>query len=56
MIVLVVAILTVANSLAPKVAAGGSHLKLVSYFGLMSLVSGFILAVLPVVTGKIFGI
>lgn len=56
MIVLVVVILTVANSIAPKAAAGGSNLKLLSYFGLMSLVSGFILAIVPVVTGKIFGI
>ena len=56
MIVIVVAILTIANSLAPKAAAGGSNLKIVSYFGLMSLVSGFILAIVPMVTSKIFGI
>ncbi len=56
MIVLVVAILTIANSIAPKVAAGGSNLKLLSYFGLMCLVSGFVLATVPVITGKIFGI
>ncbi len=56
MIVLVVAILTVANSIAPKAAAGGSNLKLLSYFALMSLVSGSILAIVPLVTGKIFGI
>ncbi|MDA0263840.1 MAG: type II secretion system F family protein [Chloroflexi bacterium] len=54
MIVVVVVILTIANSLAPKAAAGGSHLKIVSYFALMSLVSGFVLAAVPVVTGKIF--
>ncbi|MDE0824123.1 MAG: hypothetical protein OSB07_09210 [Dehalococcoidia bacterium] len=47
---------TVANALAPKAAAGGSNLKLVSYLGLMCLVSGFTLAVVPVVTGMIFGI
>ena len=56
MIVTVVVILTVANSVAPKAAAGGSNLKLLSYFGLMSLVSGSILATVPVVTSKIFGI
>ncbi|MQG34783.1 MAG: hypothetical protein FI717_10820 [SAR202 cluster bacterium] len=42
--------------LAPKAAAGGSNLKMVSYFGLMSVVSGGILATVPVVTGAIFGI
>lgn len=56
MIVIVVLILTVANSIAPKAAAGGSNLKLVSYLGIMSLVSGFVLAVVPVVTGRIFNI
>jgi archaellum biogenesis protein FlaJ (TadC family) len=56
MIVIVVLILTVANSIAPKAAAGGSKLKLVSYLGIMSLVSGFVLAVVPVVTGRIFNI
>ena len=51
-----VVILTVANSIAPKAAAGGSNLKIVSYLGIMSLVSGFVLAVVPVVTGRIFNI
>ena len=55
-IITVVLILTVANSVAPKVAAGGSHLKLASYFGLMCMVSGSIMAVVPMVTGKIFAI
>ena len=31
MIVLVVGILTIANAIAPKAAAGGSNLKLVTY-------------------------
>ena len=56
MIVIVVTILTFANALAPKAAAGGSNLLLLSYFGLMSLVSGFTLAVVPVVTRIIFAI
>ena len=56
MIVIVVVILTVANSLAPKAAAGGSNMKLISYLGIMSLVSGFVLAVVPISTAKIFGI
>ena len=34
MIVLVIVILTVANSLAPKFAAGGSNLKIASYLGI----------------------
>lgn len=56
MIIAVVLIMTVANSIAPKAAAGGSNLKLLSYLGVMSLVSGSILAVVPLITEKIFAI
>ncbi len=56
MIVVVVLIMTVANSVAPIAAAGGSNLKLLSYLGVMSLVSGSVLAVVPLLTEKIFSI
>ena len=55
-IVFVVAVLTVANALAPKFAAGGSNLKILPTLGVMCLISGFILGVVPKVTGKIFDI
>ena len=55
-IVLVIVILTVANSLAPKFAAGGSNLKIVSFLGIMSIVSGVVLGIVPVITSKLFSI
>ena len=56
MIVLVVIILTFANTLAPKFAAGGHHLKLASFFSIMCVTSGVILGVVPILTGKLFPI
>jgi len=56
MIVLVVIILTVANSLAPKCAAGGNSLKVVSFLSIMCIVSGGILGLVPVLTSKLFSI
>ena len=55
-IVLVIVILTVANSLAPKFAAGGSNLKIVSFLGIMSIVSGVVLGIVPVITSELFSI
>ena len=55
-IVFVIAVLTFANALAPKFAAGGSNLKILPSLGVMCLISGFILGVVPKVTGKIFDI
>ena len=56
MIVFTVGALTVANALAPKFAAGGSNLLILSYFSIMSVVSGFVLGVVPFVTGMIFAV
>ena len=56
MIIAVVLIMTVANAVAPKAAAGGSNLKILSYLGVMSLVSGSVLALIPLLTEKIFSI
>ncbi len=56
MIMFVVIVLTVANALAPKAAAGGSNLKIVSFIGVMCIISGGILGVVPIVTGKLFAI
>ena len=56
MIVVVIIILTVANALAPKFAAGGSNLKIASFLSISCLVSGAILGLLPVLTGKLFTI
>ena len=56
MIVLVIAILTVANSLAPKFAAGGSRLKIVSFLSIMCIISGGILGSVPVLTSMLFDI
>ena len=53
-IIIVVAILTIANSLAPKFASGGSNLKIASYMSIMCLISGGVLGVVPTVTSKIF--
>ena len=56
MIVFVVIVLTVANSLAPKVAAGGSHLKFASFLAIMCITSGLVLGVVPLLTSKLFSI
>jgi len=53
-ILLVITILTIANALAPKFASGGSDLKIASYLSVMCLISGAVLAVVPVVTSRIF--
>ncbi|MCH8940620.1 MAG: hypothetical protein IIC27_05825, partial [Chloroflexi bacterium] len=56
MIVAVVGVLTVANALAPKFAAGGSNFLVLSYFSVMSIVSGLVLGVVPFVTGMLFAV
>jgi len=53
-IILVVVILTVANSLAPKFAGGGSNLQIASYMSVMCLISAGILGVVPALTSSIF--
>ena len=56
MIVVVVVVLTLANALTPKIAAGGSNLKILSFLSVMCLISGGVLGIVPVVTSKIFAI
>ena len=56
MIVFVVIVLTVANALAPKFAAGGRHLKLASFLAIMCITSGLVLGVVPLLTSKLFSI
>ena len=53
-IITVITILTVANSVAPKFATGGSNLKIASYGSMMCIVSGVILGIVPILTGKLF--
>ena len=53
-IIMVIIILTVANSLAPKFTTGGSNLKIASYLGIMCVVSGIVLGVVPMLTAKLF--
>ena len=55
-ILMVIIILTVANTLAPKFAAGGSHLKVASFLSVMLLISGIVLAAVPYITSKLFGL
>ena len=56
MIVAVVVVLTLANALAPKFAAGGSNLLILSYFSVMSIVSGMVMGIVPFVTGLLFDV
>ena len=56
MIVMVVGALTMANSLAPKFASGGSNFLVFSYFSVMSIVSGLVLGIVPIVTAFIFAV
>ena len=55
-ILLVIVILTVANALAPKFAAGGGHVKIASFLSIMLLISGAVLGVVPFITSKLFGL
>ena len=55
-IVLIIVMLTFANGLAPKFAAGGSNRKIAFTMSLTCLVSGFVMAVVPVLSGKLFSI
>ncbi len=55
-IVFCVVILTVANSLAPKFASGGSNLKISSYFSVMCIITGCLMAVIPMLTKSLFSI
>ncbi len=53
-ILVVIVILTVSNSLAPKFASGGSNLMIASYLSIMCLISGGVLGVVPMLVSLIF--
>jgi flagellar protein FlaJ len=55
-VVMVVFMLTVANSLAPMFAAGGSGLKIATFLSPMCLLSGLILGAIPIITPVIFSV
>jgi len=55
-IVFVVAILTVANALAPKFAAGGSNLMIAAYLSMMCISSGGLMLIIPIFTQALFAI
>ena len=54
LILWVIIVLTVANGLAPKFASGGSNLKIAFHLSVTCLISGVVLAVVPLVTGRLF--
>ena len=55
-IVFVIVVLTIANALAPKFAAGGSHLMITFYLSIMCLASGGLMFIIPLFTEALFDI
>jgi flagellar protein FlaJ len=55
-IIFCIMILTVANSLAPQFASGGSNLKIASYLSLMCIITGCLMSVIPMLTDSLFAI
>ena len=53
---IVIGVLVVSNSLAPKFASGGSNLKIAFYFATTCLISGGVMAIVPVLTERLFNI
>ena len=54
LIVGVVLALTVANGLAPTFASGGSNLKIAFHLSIACLISGLVMAVVPMIAGRLF--
>jgi archaellum biogenesis protein FlaJ (TadC family) len=52
-IILAIAILTLANALAPKFSEGGHNLKILTYLSITSITSGAILLIVPKVTASL---
>ena len=52
-IILAVAILTIANALAPKFSEGGNNLKIISFFAVTCLTSAVVMFVVPKVTAAL---
>jgi len=55
-IVFVIVVLTIANALAPKFAAGGSHLMIAFYLSIMCLATGGLMFIIPFFTSTLFDI
>ena len=55
-IIFAVAILTLANSLAPKFSEGGNNLRIVSYLSTTSLCSGIVLLIVPPITKALLSV
>jgi len=55
-IVFVIVVLTIANALAPKFAAGGSHLLITAYLSIMCLATGGLMFIIPLFTVALFDI
>ncbi len=51
--ILAVAILTIANALAPKFSEGGNNLKIISFFAVTCLTSAVVMFVVPKVTAAL---
>jgi archaeal flagellar protein FlaJ len=54
LVIPLVIIFTIANSIVPALAEGGSRYKILSNLGMMSAISGICLLVLPKVAGQLF--
>jgi archaellum biogenesis protein FlaJ (TadC family) len=54
--VAVILLVTLINSLVPRFASGGHHLKCVFFGSLMLIISGFNLTVIPTVVIRLFAI
>ncbi|MEC9365973.1 MAG: hypothetical protein VX695_02820, partial [Chloroflexota bacterium] len=52
-IILAVAVLTVANALAPKFSEGGHNLKIITFLAVTCLASAVVMAVVPKVTAAL---
>ena len=52
-IIIAVAILTVANALAPKFSEGGNNLKIITFFAVTCLMSAVVMFVVPKVTAAL---
>jgi flagellar protein FlaJ len=55
-IIFAVAILTIANSLAPKFSEGGNNLRILSFMSVTSLCSGLILFIVPPITANLLSV
>jgi len=55
-IVFCIIVLTIANSVAPKFASGGSNLKIASYLSVMCIITGGLMFAIPTLTESLFRI